>query len=114
MLEQMSEKDAAYIIQQATSMVQVADDKLTSSDDEASSSDDAADTQTRQQKLFGFRDRLPEMAARAKESIRSNIVGDETDSESDYDHAGTRENVQQSFDPARLSEGTTLKLSLCI
>ena len=113
MLQQMTNADAAYFIQQATSLAHMPNYQPTSSEDEAASrdgEDNAADTLTAPQKLFSFRDRLPQnlveaksLAAKAKESILANMAGDETDSGSD-DNPGPDERAH-SVDPAGLSDG---------
>eukprot|EP01043_Picozoa_sp_COSAG02_P049652 COSAG02_NODE_5009_length_4725_cov_3.698011_3_plen_241_part_00 len=118
-LQQMTEKDAAYFIQQAASLTHIPEDHNTSSEDEAASSDgkdNAADQpQTAPQKLFGFRDRLPQnlveaksLAAKAKESILANMAGDETDSDSETENTGP-DSSARSIDPAGLSDGRPLK-----
>ena len=114
MLQQMNNADAAYFIQQAKSLAHMQNCSPTSSEDEPASSDgedNAADTLTAQQRLFNFRDRLPQnlveaksLAVKAKESIIANMAGDETDSGSDDDNPGPDETAH-SFDPAGLSDG---------
>eukprot|EP01043_Picozoa_sp_COSAG02_P031077 COSAG02_NODE_2011_length_10119_cov_11.569960_5_plen_115_part_00 len=114
----MTDKDAAYFIEQATSLINIPDDHQTSSEDEMASSDGKDNTaetpQTAPQKLFGFRDRLPQnlvearsLAAKAKESILANMAGDETDSDSDNENTGPDNNAQR-VDPAGLSDGKLL------
>ena len=115
-LQQMTDKDAAYFIEQATSLTHIPNDHQTSSEDEIASSDGKDNTaetpQTAPQKLFGFRDRLPQnlveaksLAAKAKESILANMAGDETDSESE--NTGP-DNSAHRVDPAGLSDGKLL------
>ena len=109
----MTEKDTAYFIQQAASSAHILDDKLTSSEDEGASFDknDTVDTQTAPQKLFSFRDRLPQnlieaksLAAKAKESLLANMADGETDSESENEHTGPNESLQ-NVDQAGLTDG---------
>lgn len=114
-LQQMTDKDAAYFIQQATSLTHIPADDHTSSEDEAfgNGEDNAAETpQTAPQKLFGFRDRLPQnlveaksMAAKAKESILANMAGEETESDSDSENT---DNSVRNVDPAGSSDGRPL------
>lgn len=117
-LQQMTEKDAAYFIQQAASSAHIPDDKLTFSEDEGAFSDDdkndTVDIQTAPQKLFSFRDRLPQnlveaksLAAKAKESLLANMAGDESDSESENEHTGPNESLQ-NVDQAGLTDGMHL------
>ena len=75
-------------------------------EDEAASdieTPDPTELQTAPQKLFGFRDKLPQnfiearsLAAKAKVTILANIAGDESDSDSDAEQGGPNVPAQKA------------------
>jgi len=95
-LQQMSDEDAAHFIGQAAAHQ---GDEMTSEeeeeDEEAMPDTDADRASAPAQKIFGFRDRLPQnlveaksLAAKAKASIQANIAGDDSDDDSDDEEGG--------------------------
>lgn len=109
MLYQMSEKDISYFLTEteAASRMQLEDDTPLSDEEDEAASDietpDPTELQTAPQKLFGFRDKLPQnfiearsLAAKAKVTILANIAGDESDSDSDAEQGGPNVPAQKA------------------